>query len=149
MSNKKSGLILLGVSFLIIAGFGVWKMTKNNDTVTQINPSLSEGADSTSDASSSQKAPGAATGPISVDEVKKHNSKDDCWTIVNDKVYDITTYIASHPGGEVILEACGQDGTQLFTSRTDSDGEAVGSGTPHSPTAESVLADFFVGELAA
>ncbi|KPM44624.1 Sulfite oxidase [Neonectria ditissima] len=41
-------------------------------------------------------------------EVRKHHSKSpNPWVIHNDKVYDITDWIAAHPGGDVILRAAG------------------------------------------
>jgi len=49
-------------------------------------------------------------------EVKKHNKKNDAWTIIENKVYDITTWIPTHPGGDVILKAVGKNGTRLFKS---------------------------------
>lgn len=47
-------------------------------------------------------------------EIAKHNSPTDCWMILNGYVFDITDYIAYHPGGNEILRASGKDGTQLF-----------------------------------
>jgi len=49
-------------------------------------------------------------------EVKKHNKKNDAWTIIENKVYDITTWIPTHPGGDVILKAVGKNGTRFFKS---------------------------------
>uniref|UniRef100_A0A6C0KT83 Cytochrome b5 heme-binding domain-containing protein n=1 Tax=viral metagenome TaxID=1070528 RepID=A0A6C0KT83_9ZZZZ len=49
-------------------------------------------------------------------EVKKHNKKNDAWTIIENKVYDITSWIPTHPGGDVILKAVGKNGTRLFKS---------------------------------
>ena len=49
-------------------------------------------------------------------EVKKHNKKNDAWTIIENKVYDISTWIPTHPGGDVILKAVGKNGTRLFKS---------------------------------
>jgi hypothetical protein len=37
-------------------------------------------------------------------DVAKHNSATDCWMVINDKVYDVTSFIDEHPGGDVILE---------------------------------------------
>jgi monoamine oxidase len=51
---------------------------------------------------------------FTLDEVKKHNKKDDAWTIIDNKVYNITSWIPKHPGGNVILRALGKDATQLF-----------------------------------
>lgn len=45
---------------------------------------------------------------ISTSELSKHNSKDDCWIVYKNKVYDITSYISRHPGGEnKIVRNCG------------------------------------------
>lgn len=79
--------------------------------------------------------------------VATHSSADDCWTIVSGKVYNITEYIPRHPGGDTILQACGTDGTTLFTERTTEDGQTVGSGTVHSGGAASQLEGFLLGDL--
>ena len=48
-------------------------------------------------------------------EVKKHNTREDCWTILRGKVYDITPYLEFHPGGvEKLMLGAGRDCTQLF-----------------------------------
>jgi cytochrome b involved in lipid metabolism len=82
-----------------------------------------------------------------VADVKQHNSKESCWTIISGSVYDITSYIPRHPGGEEILRACGEDATTLFTSRQTSDGQSVGSGSPHSPNAEDQLEKLLIGTV--
>lgn len=81
------------------------------------------------------------------EEVAQHTKVDDCWTIINGGVYDITNYVPMHPGGDEILRTCGTDGTSLFAERKTTTGEIVGSGTPHSSTAENQLADYKIGEL--
>jgi hypothetical protein len=85
---------------------------------------------------------------ISEAEVAAKATADECWTIIDGSVYDITAYIPRHPGGETILAACGTDGTSLFTERTSDNGEEVGSGTPHSSNATAQLESFKIGELA-
>lgn len=82
-----------------------------------------------------------------LEDVKVHDSKSSCWTIISGSVYDITNYIPRHPGGDEILRACGVDGTSLFKTRQTSDGESVGSGSPHSPNAEEQLSKLKVGKL--
>ena len=49
-----------------------------------------------------------------LEDVKKHRKADDCWTIYEGKVYDITSYIHSHPGGNKIMAGAGKDWTKLF-----------------------------------
>merc|ERR1719426_783084 len=43
-------------------------------------------------------APAADAG-ISLDEIAKHNKKDDAWLVVNGDVLDVTGFIDNHPGG--------------------------------------------------
>jgi cytochrome b involved in lipid metabolism len=54
---------------------------------------------------------------FTLDEVKKHNKKGDAWTLIENKVYNISSWISKHPGGEIIMQAVGKDATQLFNSR--------------------------------
>ena len=35
-------------------------------------------------------------------------------TIIENKVYNISSWIPKHPGGEIIMQAVGKDATQLF-----------------------------------
>lgn len=52
---------------------------------------------------------------VSAVEVAKHDRRDDCWVIIHGKVYDLTTFLAEHPGGEaVILKYAGKDATKAF-----------------------------------
>ncbi|KAJ6576673.1 cytochrome b5 [Mycena vulgaris] len=49
--------------------------------------------------------------------LKQHRSKSDAWSAFNGKVYNITPYLAFHPGGErELMRVAGRDGTQLFAS---------------------------------
>lgn len=45
----------------------------------------------------------AKMGMISMEEVAKHNSPDDCWVVLHGQVYDLTEFHASHPGGSAII----------------------------------------------
>ena len=58
---------------------------------------------------------GAPLQAISREELKKHNTQFDCWTALNGKVYNITQYLAYHPGGEQkLMMGAGRDCTALF-----------------------------------
>lgn len=94
-----------------------------------------------------QSPPKSNVKTYTLEEVAKHGAdKDnyvDCWTVIHDKVYDITKFVDSgkHPGGESINEACGKDATTLFETRS------IGSGTPHSAKARSMLEQYYIGDL--
>lgn len=47
-------------------------------------------------------------------EVKKHDRRDDGWIVLYNKVYDVTDWIDKHPGGAIIEEYLGKDGTRMF-----------------------------------
>lgn len=57
---------------------------------------------------------------ISRDEVKRHNTQNDCWIIVQNRVYNVTSF--HHPGGTAILYAlAGRDATHTFSSHHNFD----------------------------
>lgn len=69
-------------------------------------------------------------------EAAHHNTKDDCWIVVHNKVYDVTSYLDDHPGGDdVVLAATAKDATDEF--------EDAG----HSKDARELLESFCIGEL--
>lgn len=75
-----------------------------------------------------------------LEEVAKHNRREDCWFVVRGKVYDVTPVIPKHDGGEKpILNNCGKDATQAFENR--------GGKGPHSAKAQGFLAQRQVGVL--
>ncbi|XP_053351233.1 cytochrome b5 reductase 4 [Clarias gariepinus] len=52
---------------------------------------------------------------VTEEELKKHNTKNDCWTCIRGMVYNISAYMDFHPGGEEeLMKAAGIDGTDLF-----------------------------------
>ena len=50
------------------------------------------------------------------EEVREHNKEGDCWIILQGKVYDVSDYLNTHPGGKsILLKFGGKDGTVPFT----------------------------------
>jgi cytochrome b involved in lipid metabolism len=69
-------------------------------------------------------------------DVSEHATKKDLYIVVHDKVYDCTSFVDEHPGGEeVLLDVGGQDSTEAF--------EDVG----HSDEARETLDKLLVGTL--
>jgi len=59
-------------------------------------------------------ADGAAA-MLSMSDVAKHNTKEDCWVVLYGKAYDLTKFARVHPGGaKLIQDAAGMDATALF-----------------------------------
>ena len=52
---------------------------------------------------------------ISITEVEKHNKKWDCYTVLDWKVYDVSSFFGTHPGwDDNLLKTCWKDATTLF-----------------------------------
>ena len=74
---------------------------------------------------------------LNMEEVKKHNSRESCYSVVDDKVYDLTSWIDQHPGGASnILKICGIDGTSAFRGKHDNNPKQVNQ-----------LKEFLIGNL--
>uniref|UniRef100_A0A8C8DQD7 Cytochrome b5 type B n=1 Tax=Oryzias sinensis TaxID=183150 RepID=A0A8C8DQD7_9TELE len=73
---------------------------------------------------------------FTLEEIRVHNMINDTWLVIHDKVYDISSFVEEHPGGEeVLLEQGGADATESF--------EDVG----HSLDAREMLQQYYIGEL--
>ncbi|KAJ1289330.1 hypothetical protein BS78_02G156000 [Paspalum vaginatum] len=68
-------------------------------------------------------------------EVSTHNTRKDCWIIIKDKVYDVTSYVEEHPGGDAILNNAGDDSTEGFF------------GPQHGTRVFDIIEDFCIGKL--
>ena len=71
-------------------------------------------------------------------DVALHASADDCWVIVNGRVYDVTKFLSSHPGGAQALSKPGRAGCDVTPAF-----ERIG----HSAHARALLETMLVGVL--
>lgn len=56
--------------------------------------------------------------PITMSEIKKHNTENSLWTVLNGNVYDLTMYLDYHPGGaKKLMMGAGKDCTFLFSKQ--------------------------------
>lgn len=47
---------------------------------------------------------------ISAEQIRRHSSLSDAWLVVEGGVYDVTSYLDSHPGGKaMLLKYAGKD----------------------------------------
>ena len=53
---------------------------------------------------------------IAMSEVREHRTLRDAWIVLDGKVYDVTSYMAFHPGGKskLLLGCKNDDATTLF-----------------------------------
>lgn len=74
---------------------------------------------------------------ISREEVLRHNTSDDCWLIICNKVYNVTPFLQKHPGGsDLLLSRAGEDATSFFMTKHSHDKHAV-----------NLLKSYEIGEL--
>lgn len=80
----------------------------------------------------------AAPGTYTLAQVGAHATAGNCWTAINGNVYNLTDWIAKHPGGAArIIAICGKDGSQSFSGKHGADANA-----------QAALANFKIGVLA-
>lgn len=73
---------------------------------------------------------------VTLEEVKKHNTRNSVWFVIHNKVYDVTKFMDEHPGGEeVLLEQAGKNASEIFED------------VSHSADAKDLMKNFLVGEL--
>jgi hypothetical protein len=70
------------------------------------------------------------------ENVALHNTASDCWMIINNNVYNLTSFVNTHSGGSaVIIGQCGKDGTAVFNSG------------PHSSSTINTISSMMLGKL--
>lgn len=121
-----AGLVVIGLTIRVghtgatavwgaaIAGPGaVTSATSPTPTPSSASAPPAEGSTPTSSASTDSSATG-----YTMTEVAQHASADNCWAVIDEKVYDLTEWIDAHPGGsDRILALCGTDATSQFTAQ--------------------------------
>lgn len=61
---------------------------------------------------------GGTVTSYTMSEVKLHNTQSNCWTVVNGSVYNVTSWISKHPGGQgAIVGMCGVDASSAFSGQ--------------------------------
>ncbi len=118
-------IITLVVLVLAAAGFFGFKMLGNKTSSNTVS-------DSTPTPIAEMK--------ITLEEIANHKDATSCWMVVEGNVYDVTSFIPNHPGGEQILLGCGKDATEMFNTRPN-------DGTSHSNRARQMLDGLQIGVL--
>ncbi len=76
-----------------------------------------------------------------LDAVAEHNTLEDCWMVIEGKVYDFTDYIPDHPTPSFVIERwCGKEATEGMRTK--------GYGPDHSAAAWAMMESYLIGVLA-
>lgn len=74
-----------------------------------------------------------------VDDVSSHASSASCWMSYKGKVFDVTRFLADHPGGDdIMLKYAGQDVEKIMKDEAEHD---------HSDSAYEIMDEYFIGRL--
>lgn len=141
MSMTKK-VLLLTVATLILTGC-TQKATTPPSSTDLVNPTITKQISPTPATNSAQPTTAQNQNTVvalTAAELAKHNNQTDCWLLISGKVYDVTSFIDTHPGGQAILAGCGQDATSLFATKGE-------KGEPHPTKAETMLQNYYLGKL--
>lgn len=131
----KKNIVSITFGFIIVVAIGglvLWQKNSASEPLAHVVSPVSSGAKETN--KEIQKMASIFT-PA---QVAEHNSRTSCWSIINGSVYDLTSWIPNHPGGErAILQLCGIDGSEQYNGK---------HGNARRPAA--ILAGFKIGILA-
>lgn len=82
--------------------------------------------------------PSTVAGVYNLADLQKHATAASCWSAIDGNVYDLTKWIARHPGGQSVIKAiCGVDGSASFN------GQHAGASKP-----AAALAPYKIGKFA-
>ncbi len=127
--ENKIGIVGVVIVMILTAAYAMQYDSNMNNLKAKTNSTV---------LSPANQAAGAPT--LTVSEAAKHNTAQDCWLIISNKVYDVTNFLSSHPGGAgTIIPFCGQEATMAFDTK---DGRGV-----HSQTANALLASYYIGDI--
>jgi len=76
----------------------------------------------------------------SIEEISEHQTPEDCWMVIEGKVYDLSNYLPNHDRWLDIRDWCGRDATQDYNDK-------AGLNRAHSPKADEMLAEYLIGDL--
>lgn len=96
--QKQVILIVVGLVLVVGTGFFVYKMKQPIILLPEVSATTQSN--------------------ITLAHIALHNSRTSCWTAINGSVYDLTSWIPNHPGGEsAILSICGTDGSNAYNNQ--------------------------------
>ncbi|MDD5357029.1 MAG: cytochrome b5-like heme/steroid binding domain-containing protein [Candidatus Pacebacteria bacterium] len=130
--------IILGIIVVLLLVGGIFLFSSQTATSPSPSPTLTGSTETPVPSESPSGSPvSSGSREYSLADVAAHANAQSCYTTINAKVYDLTSWIDQHPGGrEAILSLCGKDGTAAFTAM---------HGGQARPEAE--LASLFIGVL--
>jgi cytochrome b involved in lipid metabolism len=129
--------IIVGVLVVLVVGGGTISLMNKPTSIQPQVPVDTTIPTTSASHETTNSNPSEQVSGYTLSQVVVHNNQSSCWTAINGKVYDVTSWINQHPGGSgAILSLCGKDGSASFSAQ---------HGGQARPANE--LANFYIGEL--
>lgn len=128
-------LLFTSILGLILVGAGCFSSQPVNTTADNQTPTSQTPAENVP----KENSPVETVKTFSLTDISAHLTSTDCWLAVEGKVYDVTSFIPNHPGGEKILLGCGKDATAMFNGIKDGKG--------HTQNARDIMQTLYIGDL--
>lgn len=138
-------LIVVALIAAGVIGYSIFEKKETDLDQTTVPAPLVTDADKTSNGVGVEKPtptpvttnPKPTVKTFTMAEVALHADTTSCYSVVNGSVYDLTTWIPKHPGGERAIKGiCGKDGSDGFNGKHGG-----------KPQPESTLISFKIGVL--
>jgi cytochrome b involved in lipid metabolism len=138
------GLSIASIVLVILTGHSGAEVTWANRVASDSSSVVPSPTPTPTVTTSSEAAPAPAPSEKAVDQtvlslelVAQRNTPEACWSVVDGSVYDLTAWIAKHPGGSrLIIGMCGRDATADFNNQHGGQSQPA-----------SYLAEYLVGKL--
>lgn len=128
------------VSAIFVAGLVFYQNKKDNQT-------LNSQANNLAQKTLNQIKPASGSLVLNMTEIAKHNKSSDCWMLISGKVYNITSYFGSHPGGRsTMTPSCGKDATAAYDTKNPY-ATSTSGGINHSSRAVDMLNNYYLGDF--
>jgi len=130
---KKELIISIIITVVVIIGVLISSQQPENTSTT--TPTIIDTSTTQTTVSTRN-----AVATITKTDVAKHNKATDCWIIIDQNAYNVTSYLNAHPGGRaIIIQMCGKDATTVYN--------AIRGGSGHSSRATRELSSLFVSTV--
>lgn len=130
---KNNALVFIVLVLVLVVGAGAAYLLSRDDDSNDSNNGTNTTNNSTNNGSQNE---GDREKTYTLSDLAAHSSASDCWLAIDGKVYDVTSYIGKHPGGNEITRGCGKDATQMFKQEG------------HSRQANLIASEYQIGILA-
>lgn len=133
MINTKTiagvAFFIFWTAFVVIVTAGLVSQSQGKSGTTNTN-------------TGSGQTSGSTAITLTSDEIANHSTSSDCWIIISDKVYDVSSYLSSHPGGRrTVTPYCGKEATSAFQTKDQT------FGRNHSGSAYALLTNYLLGNV--